>query len=140
MLKLIKRKLIFKKVFKYVPEGNFLKILKYNKYLQGQLDLTFEIFKEYSNKIILEIIPSNTLLQNKNIFINIIGDKSSYYTFFNDEKEAIKRNYFLKDEKVKKIKIVINASEIKSLDGLFESRNYIEQIKFVKFSKRDIIN
>ena len=65
MLKLIKRKLIFKKVFKYVPEGNFLKILKYNKYLQGQLDLTFEIFKEYSNKIILEIMPSNTLLQNK---------------------------------------------------------------------------
>ena len=75
---------------------------------------------------------------NKNKFINIKeeSDKSFYHIYFNESNEEIKRNYINKNEKISKIKVIIDMEE-KSLKELFQECYCVKEIKFVKFNRTD---
>ena len=75
---------------------------------------------------------------NKINFINIKeeNDKSFYHIYFNENNEEIKRNYINKNEKISKIKIIIDMEE-KSLKELFKECHCVKQIKFIKFNRTD---
>ena len=93
-----------------------LKIIQYNKNLQNRLDKSLNDFENYS-KIEIEILPE----ANKNgSFINIpynIGDY--FHIYFDNNKEEIKRTYFGHEDKIEKIKIIIDYNKNISLFGLF---------------------
>ena len=73
-------------------------------------------------------------------FININEEDEKYYhIYFNDNKEEIKRNKINKEDKVRKIKIIID-SEIKSFYYLFYWCKCIESINFKKFFRKNITN
>ena len=59
--------------------------------------------------------------------------------YFIDNKEEIKRNKINADDKVRKIKIIID-SEIKSFNKLFSYCKCIESINFNKFFRKNITN
>ena len=63
--------------------------------------------------------------------------KKNYHIYFNDSKEEIKRYDLKQDEKVEKIKIIIDY-QIESFDGLFSKRNCISKINFKKFYRTNV--
>ena len=135
-LKKIKCNYRLKQIFNYIKEKKLLEIIKYNNNLQTRLNININNYIDYYNKIVIEIIPLNK--NDKNEFINIPKqDEPSYHIFFNDDKNETKRNYFKKDEKVSKIKIIIDTN-VKSLKNLFKCCKNIEKINFIKFNRKDI--
>ena len=131
----IKSNFILKQVFKNLKENKMLKVIKYNKSIQNKLSIEIKDFKGFKN-IILEIIPK--IIEDKNIFINISEyNKSYYHIYINDSKEENRKNYFTKDEKVEKIKIIIEP-EINSFSWLFSGCRCIEKINFIKFNRTNI--
>ena len=127
----IKSKYILSKIFGNLQEKRSLEILRYNKRLSNKLNKNI---KEYL-KLIIEIIPE----ENKyGTFINIYHkeDEIYFHIYFNDGKEEINRTYISEDDKVEKIKIIIDY-KIKSLWGLFRLCKCIKKINFIK--KRDNI-
>ena len=73
-------------------------------------------------------------------FINIPYEEEEYYhIYFDNSIEEIKRNYIEDNEKVKKIKIVIN-HQVKSFKGLFEYCECINSIFFIKFYRNNIVD
>ena len=97
-------------------------------------------YKEYPkiySSIEVEIIPLN----NKyGYFINIDKkDKFDYHIYFNNNKEKIKKTYFTIEDKVEKIKILIN-HEVKSFIKIFHNYNSIKSISFKKFNRNNINN
>ena len=100
MIEGIKSEFILRKVFKYIPEGIYLRILNHNKKLQNKLNIVLNDFKRYSEQIVIEIIPAKKI-PYKSTFINKCGPESSYHIYFNGRTEE--RNYLLKNEKVEKI-------------------------------------
>jgi len=90
------------------------------------------------SQIEIEIIPINK--ENKNVFIDIPNEyKSYYYIHFNEDKKELKQNYFNKNEKIRKIKIIID-KKIKSFEKLFFNCDCIEKINFIRFNRKDINN
>ena len=70
----------------------------------------------------------NSLIKIKSKYINIETKYKPYiHTYFNDANEEIKRNYIKENEKVSKIKIIIE-SKVKSLSRLFEECSSIQKI------------
>ena len=133
----IKSKYIFKRLFKYIHERIYLKLLKYNKKLQNKLGLTLDNYK-YFGQIEIEIIPINKLYEfGNNIFINRLENKSFYHIYFDDQKYEIDRNNICQTEKIKKIKVVID-SKITSLKDLFYDCVCIKEIKFLKCNRMNI--
>ena len=61
------------------------------------------------------------------------------HIYFNDKLKDQKRIYVRKDEKVSKIKIVIDYN-VKTLEGLFKGCSCIKEIKFINFKRNDIYN
>ena len=112
----IKSDIILKKVFNYINQTTKLKLIKKNKKFQNKLNINIQNYKEY-NDIIIEIIPYEKKFDK---FINIINkeDEKYYHIYFNDDKEEINRNSLNKEDKVSKIKIIIDY-QIKSLAYLF---------------------
>ena len=101
----IKSKYILKQIVDNIEEEKLLAIIQHNKTLQDKLDITINDY-EYYKKIEVEIIP--IIKSYKNIFIEIPNRYASFYhIYFNEENNEIKRNYFTKNEKIKKIKIKI---------------------------------
>ena len=93
----------------------------------------------YDNQIEIEIIP-NTSKEDKNYFIYIKKENESYYhIYFNGKKKEIKRNYYTKNDNIKKINIIMD-KEIKSFKDLFFDCMCIEKINFIKFNRNDINN
>ena len=134
----IKSKYILEKLFENLKENKLLKIIQYNKNIQNRINKSINYYKNYYNQIEIEIIPIN--IYDKNYFINIPeNDKNYYHIYFNDSKEEAKNNYFAKNEKVDKIKIIIN-NEIKSFEGLFSRCKCIKSLNFIKFNRKDITN
>ena len=133
MLNEINSKYILKKVFKYIPEGIFLKLISHNKKLQKKLKLGIEDFKKFSNQIIIDAIPYNPGME-----INIHIPKTYTHQKHLNELEQKKRNY-IKDITVIRI-IIEEDKEINSLKGLFKSCSNLEALFFVKFNRRDIID
>ena len=134
-----KMKDIFKKLkadyflqllFGNLERKKLLDIIKYNKNIKRRINININDYKEYSelySSIELEII---TKLNGYGHFLYVGGEYGKYFhIYFNDNKEEIKRNYIKKDDKVRKIKIIID-SEIKSFSNLFNEFKCIKCINF----------
>ena len=133
MLEGIKSKYILNRVFKYISKGTFLKLLSYNKKMQKKLELGIEDFKKFSNQIIIDAIPHNPCLE-----IHLQIPKKCIHQKHLDELEKRKRFYINKETV---IRIAIEEDkEAKSLKGLFKSCSNVEEIYFIKFNRRDIID
>ena len=136
-LKNIKSEYFFINFSSILEKNRLYKIVKYNKTFQKILNITKNDYENF-NKIEIEMIPIN--ISDKNKFIYIKDEYlPSYHIYFNDDKNEIKRDYFTKDEIIKKIKIIID-EDIKSFDYLFYCVDCIEKITFTKFNRKDINN
>ena len=135
----LKSDYFIQKVFVNIKRNKSLTIIKYNKKMQNRLNINIKDYKEYSEiytSIEIEIIP----IKNKyGEFINIEGDKSYYHIYFNDDKKEIKKYSIDEDDKISKIKIIIDY-QIKSFEKLFFYCDCIESINFKKFHRNNITN
>ena len=118
----------------------FQNIIKHNKNIQNRINITINNYKVYSylySSIEIEIIPTSYKYGK---FINFEKSKEKYYhTYFNSNKEEIKRNYMNEDEEIKVIKIIINY-QVESFKELFCDCTCIESINFKKFYRNNITN
>ena len=114
-----KNNYFLQKLFGNLKRNKFLKIIKHNKKAQKILDININDYKEYSenySSIELEIIPISDVYDK---FINIKENEEPYFhIYFNDSKIETKRNEINKDEKVDKIKVIID-HQVKSFERLF---------------------
>ena len=133
----IKSNYILKKLFNNMQKRITLKIIKCNINMQKRLNININDYKDFYEKIELEIIP----IQNEyGLFINIKPkDKKYFHIYFNDNKEEIKKTELNKEDKVSKINIIIDY-QIKSFYELFYYCECIESIKFKKFYRNNITN
>ena len=139
ILENIKSKYILKKIFDLLQENKLLGIIRYNKKIQKRINLSIKYYKEYSEiytPIEIELIPFKN---NFGEFINNKGKERYYHIYCDDNKEEAKRNYLRRDDKVSKIKIIIDY-QIKSFNCLFYSCKCLESIRFIKFYRNNIIN
>ena len=118
-----------------------LDLLKYNKNISNRINININDYIEYLEKyssIEIEIKPVNN---THGKFINFKEEEEKYYHIYfdNNNKEEIKRNYINKDEKIKKIRIIIDY-QVESFERLFEYCDCIESIYFKKFSRNNINN
>jgi len=103
----IKSKYVLKKIAEYLQQKFLLKLIKNNKNLKNQLDITINDYKKYYENIEIEIIPNNDSYSHN--FINVPYEYESYYhIYINDEKDEFERKNFNKDDNIKKIKIIID--------------------------------
>ena len=130
----IKSIYILKQIFDDLCENNLLNLIRYNKFYQNKINVDINTYKE-ARRIEIEIIPHE---YNKDKFINIPFKKEMFFhIYFNDNKEEIKRNYFLyREDNIKKIKVIIDP-QIVSLRNLFH-RCANKKIDFIKFNRKDI--
>ena len=141
LLEAIKSKYILLKIFDYLQKGKSLKLIKYNKNIQKKIEININDyikFYEIYSPIEIHIIP----IKNKSgKFINIEEKNKKYYHIYfnNNTKEEIKRTYLNKNEKVLKIRIIIDY-QVKSFHGLFWGCRCIESIYFKTFYRNNIIN
>ena len=135
----LKSDYFLQKVFEYIKRNKSLAIIKCNKKMQNRLNINIKDYKEYSeiySSIEIEIIP----IKNKyGKFINIEGDESYYHIYFNEDKKEIKKYSIDKNDKINKIKIIIDY-QIKSFNQLFYYCECIELINFKKFHRNNITN
>ena len=120
-LYIIKSNNILKQIFKHLKKKKIFKIISYNNHIQKRLDLGINDYKYYFEKIEIEIIPKTVhhLTFYENYFINRKYSYEPYYhIYFDDKKEEINMTHLTKDDKIKRIKIIIDY-EIKSFDCLF---------------------
>ena len=118
-------------IFSYFEMDKSLKIVKINKQIQRRLNLSIKDYKEFSetSPIEIEIIPNKKRISK---FINIIDNIDYYHIYFDNDKTEIKINSLKEDEKVSKIKVVLDY-QIKSFEGLFYFCKDIKSINFKKF-------
>ena len=137
-LRYIKSNFILKISFNYMTERKALEILKYNKNIQKRINININHYKDYYEKIEIEIIP----IKNKyGPFININEkDKKYYHIYFNDNKrEEIKSTYLNEENKISKINIIIDY-QVTLFSFLFYNCDYIKSIDFKKFFRNNITN
>ena len=120
------------KVFNNLQKNISLEIVKYNKNIQKRLNININNYKEYSE--LFTHIEIEIMIAEKKYgkFINIKNNIEYYHIYFDNKKEKITRNYLTKDDKVKKILIIIDY-QIKSFNDLFDNCECIESISFNKF-------
>ena len=135
----IKSAYILKQICEHLNPKKLLNFIKYNKKVQDRLNINNnDYLNEYLKiELEMELIP----VENKCIkFINVHKhQRANFHFYFDDNPVENKNHYINKDEKVKKIKIIID-NEIKSFDRLFENSSCIKKIRFLKFNKKDIEN
>jgi len=138
IFKNLKNDYFLRNVFNNLLEKRSLDIIKYNKYIKDRINISIKDYKEYSeiySPIEIEIKPANNQFGN---FININEENEKYYhIYFNNNKQEIKRNYLNENEKVEKLKIIIDY-QVKSLKELFNNCGCIECIYFKKFYRNNI--
>ena len=146
MINGIKSILILKKIFSHIEEGIKLKLLKHNKKYQDKLNLSTNDYKNYSNLIIIDIIPKDHFYGEENVFIKINKDISFYHFYINGGTEDLGRNYYNQEDllkyknSIKKIKVTIDGDKIQSLGKLFDGCRYVKEINFKKFNSINIKN
>jgi len=142
MIKKIKSDFFLKSLFNDILiEKISLEIVRHNKEIQKRLKISINNYKDYY-KIIIELTPvkKEKLKKEKNIFIQIKDENKLYYhIYFNNNENEINRNYILKNEDIKKIRIKID-EKIDSLEKLFCDSDCLEKINFIKFNRNDIYN
>ena len=144
ILKFIKSKFVFKKIFVNVNTKKALEMMTYNKSLQNKYNIDFNNYKIYSQKyssIEIELIlhPFNNKF-NKENFINVFREEyaSYFHIYFNNEEKEAKRVYLMSDDiEVNKIRIKID-HEVKSLNDLFKYCTCLKSVRFKKFVRNDI--
>ena len=138
MFENIRADYFLQKLFGNLGRKKLLELIKYNKNIKRRINVGVNDYKEYSelySSIEIEIIPK---MNEYGQFIDIDeGYEKYYHIYFNDNEEEIKRNYIKKNDKVRKIKIIID-SEIKSFNDLFCDCKCIESINFKKFFRKNI--
>ena len=122
-----------------MEKNKSLEIMKYNKSLQKRFNLNINDYKEYYQLYYSPIEIELKILENiYDEFINIpLEDTEYYHIYFDNSNEEIKRNFLEENEKVQKIKIIINY-HVKLLKGLFSNCLFISSISFKKFSRINI--
>ena len=137
LLENIKSNYILNKLFNNLKRAKLLNLIKYNNYIKNRLNININDYYECSLIIEIEIKPKK---RKYGKFINFHGENQKYYhIYFDDNKKEIKRNYLIKDDKVIKIKIIIE-NKIKSFESLFYLCECIEAINFKKFNCTNITN
>ena len=140
ILRNIKSKYILHKIFNYLEAKRKLNLIRHNKNIKEKLNININNYKKCS-EIYSSIEIEIKLANNKyGKFININNENEKYFhIYFNDNKEELKRNYLRSDDKVSKIKIIIDY-QIKSFELLFYECKCIESINFKKFYRNNITN
>ena len=128
----IRSKYIIIKIFDNIKQNKLLKIINYNKKYQKLMNIKFKDYKNEFLNIEIEVIPKENIYGP---FINFLNKNIKIY--FNDNKEEIKKKKITKDDKVEKIKVILN-HKIKSLSNLFYYCKCIKKINFIKFKRNDI--
>ena len=137
MLK-IRSKYILKKIFQNIKQNKYLQLIKYYKKIQNKLDKSLEDYKEY-NQIEIDLIPKSDNYSNIK-FININDNEKQYiHIFFSNNKNEGNSHVLEAKPKIEKIKIKLDY-DIKSLKGLFKNCEFLEEINFIKFNRKDIID
>ena len=107
VLKKIKSKYIVMRIFENLKQIKLLDIIHYNKKYQKLMNIKLKDYKNKFAKIEIEIIPKeNTYGKFINIYSQLI--KSNIHIYFNDSKEETNKNEITKNDKVTKIKIIID--------------------------------
>ena len=127
---------ILEKIFDNLIEIRLLKVIRYNNKLKNILNKDNNDYKKYSN-IVIEVIPYMHFQNGTKGFIDIDCDKNYCHVYFNDDSEEIKRNYFTSEDKVQKIKIVLDY-RIQSLNGIFRLWKSIKKVNFINFKRNNI--
>ena len=127
-----------KQIFKNLNDSKLLKIIMYNRKLLQKLNKDVTDYKNEYSKIIIEIFPICDR-SHKRQFINLFGGESYCHIYFDDNKEETKRNYLYPNEKVKKIKVILDY-KFKSLSGLFKGCCDVRKIDFIRFDRENISN
>ena len=134
----IKSKYILQHIFKHLNEATFLKIIKHNKYLHNNLEITIDNYINHSKiEIELELYPD----KKYGHFINLYDKNPDYFhIYLNNSTEEITNKYDLSTNgNIQQIKIVIDYEQI-SFNSLFQFCGCIKKIKFVKFYRKNIID
>ena len=120
-----------KRIFDNLNQNKLMNLIRYNSKNQKLMNIKLKDYKNIFSTIEIEIIPK----QNEyGKFINYLNKNINIY--FNDNEEEVKKKIITKDDKVTKIKIILN-NKIKSLSSLFYECKCIEKIDFVKFNKNN---
>ena len=134
----IKTDYFLPKIFDYLQRKKLLEIFKYNKRIQKILNININNYKEYSeiySSIEIELIP---IKNSSGKFINIPENEKEYFhIYFNESKDEIKCGVLVDNNKVSKIKIIINY-QVKTFDNLFSNCKCINLISFKKFYRNNI--
>ena len=139
LLEKIQSEYFLKIIFLNLSKKKLLFTVKYNKRLQNHLNINkgdYIKFCEEYTPIEIELIPSEG---KSGKFINMILKKSYYHIYFNDSQEEIKKNYLDENDKVKKIRIILDF-HINMFNLLFRDCKIIESISFKKFYRKNIID
>ena len=132
ILKKIRSKYIIMRIFENLKQIKLLDIIHYNKKCQKLMNIKLKDYKYEFLNIEIEVIPK----ENKyGQFINFLNE--NIHIYFNDDNEEIKKKEITKDDKVTKIKIILN-QKIISLSQLFYHCECIKKINFIKFKRDDI--
>ena len=138
----IRSQYILQKIFNNLELKQELKLIKYNKWIQERIGIKKNDYKNFT-KIIIEINPAKyrkIVGVNEfevNTFVNIDeGYESYFHIYFNNNNNEVNRNYIKKEDKIKKIKIILDR-EVDSLTGLFKKCS-VEKIDFKQLFRENI--
>ena len=136
----IRSKLILQKIFRYLQDKTNLRLIKYNKRLKNKLNISTKEYKLY-NQIEIEVgLLSDKKYNNSFKIINRdYTEKSFFHIYINNDTTKVNGQYGENIDKNCKIKVKIDFDK-KSLKGLFKKCFYIEEINFIKFNRKDIID
>jgi len=143
MLKNIKSAYILKMIFDNFGKSKGLLISYKNKYLNKELEIKVDDYKDAHDNILIKLKLSNNpevYKEQKNYFICINLNnlnQDGYEIYFDDKKMDIQCQYVTKNDKVSSILIKIKPS-IKSLRNLFENCECIEEINVINCVRRNI--
>ena len=129
----LKNDYFLQKLFCLIETRRKLEIIKYNTNIKKRINININDYKEYS-LIEIDIFPVNNEYGE---FIKIKDKPEYYHIYFNNNNEEMKRNYLYQDDKITKIKIIIDY-QIKSFKKLFYNCECIEYINFTKFFRTNI--
>ena len=124
------------KVFDFLKRKKLLEIVKINQNLQKRLNININDYKDlYFSPIEIEL----NFVENKyGKFIRIPRKEKEYFhIYFNNSNEEINRGYLKFNEKVEKIKIIIDY-QVKSFKSLFAESENVNSIFFKQFKRINI--
>ena len=145
MLKNIKSKYILKLLFNLIGKYKTLRISHRNKFLNNELEITANDYKDvYENiEINIKLSDEPELYQEKNTyFIHINFDdlkQDTFEIYFDDKKMDKERQFVTKEDKISSILVRIKP-QVKSFRNLFENCSCIKEINFINCVRRNIID